>query len=100
MAIKTVKTKVTLDDQPLAFINSRPPEARRAIRAALRAVERGDREPEPLEERLEGFFKLKVGSYRLVLEARPSVSGPAFRVLFAEKRSVVYVVFAQLQGLG
>ena len=94
-----MKTRVTLDDQPLAFINARAPEARRAFRAALRAVERGVRQPEPLEERLEGFYKLKVGSYRLILEALPSAAGPAFHVLFAEKRDVVYVVFTQLQGL-
>jgi len=94
-----VKTSVTLDDQPLAFINSRPPEARRLLRAALRAVENGGRQPEPLDAEFEGFYKVKVAHYRLVLQPRPTESGPGWRVLCAEKRNIVYVVFTQLQGL-
>ena len=55
--------------------------------------------PEPLEDQLEGFYKLKVADYRMILQAVPTGSGPAFRVIFAERRSLVYVLFSQLLGL-
>jgi len=35
----------------------------------------------------------------MILQAVPGGSGPGFRVVFAERRSVVYVVFSQLLGV-
>lgn len=95
-----MKISLTLDDQPLAFLRRQPPEARQALRAALHAVEAGEREPVALEGELDGFYKVRVGSYRLVLAALPGAEGPRYRVIFAEKRDVVYVLFAELLGLG
>ena len=94
-----MKTRVTLDDQPLKFIRQQAPDSRRALREALHAVETGKSFPEPLEDQLEGFYKLKVVGYRMVLQAVPGGSGPRFRVVFAERRSVVYVLFSQLLGI-
>ena len=90
-----MKTRVTLDDQPLKFIRQQAPDSRRALREALHAIEAGKRFPEPLE----GFYKLRVAGYRMVLQAVPGGSGPGFRVIFAERRSVVYVLFSQLLGI-
>ena len=94
-----MKTRVTLDDQPLKFIRQQAPGSRRALREALHAVEAGRRFPEPLEGQLEGFYKLRVAGYRMVLQAVPGGSGPGFRVIFAERRNVVYVLFSQLLGI-
>lgn len=94
-----MKVKVTLDDQPLAFIRSQAPETRRALRDALHGVEKGERHPEPLEAELAGFFKLKVGGHRMILQSVASETGPALRVIFAEKREAVYALFSQLLGL-
>ena len=94
-----MKTRVTLDDQPLKFIRQQAPDSRRALREALHAVETGKTFPEPLEDPLAGFYKLKVGGYRMILQAVPGGSGPGFRVIFAERRNVVYVLFSQLLGI-
>ncbi len=94
-----MKTRVTLDDQPLKFIRQQAPDSRRALREALHAVEAGKTFPAPLEDQLEGFYKLRVAGYRMILQAVPGGSGPGFRVVFAERRSVVYVVFSQLLGV-
>jgi mRNA-degrading endonuclease RelE of RelBE toxin-antitoxin system len=94
-----MKTKVTLDDQPLDFIRRQPPEAKRALREALHQVEAGKSIPAPLGDELEGFGKVKVGDYRLVLQSLPGGYGPAFRVVFAERRKYVYVLFSQIIGL-
>ena len=91
-----MKISVTLDDQPRDFIRRQPPEAKRALRDALRAVESGQIFPEALGGELDGFYKVKVGVVRMVLEALAGESGPRFRVVFAEKRNVVYVLFSQL----
>ena len=94
-----MKTRVTLDDQPLKFIRQQAPHSRRASREALHAIEAGRTFPEPLEDRLEGFYKLKVADYRMILQAVAGGSGPGFRVIFAERRSLVYVLFSQLLGM-
>lgn len=95
-----MKTKVTLDDQPLDFIRRQPPDTKRALREALRAVESRQAFPIPLEDDLEGFYKVRVGDYRLILQSVPGDSGPGFRVLFAERRRFAYVLFSQIMGLG
>ena len=94
-----MKTRVTLDDQPLKFIRQQAPDSRRALREALHAVETGKTFPEPLEDPLAGFYKLKVAGYRMILQAVPGSAGPGFRVIFAERRTVVYVLFSQLLGI-
>jgi len=94
-----MKIKVTLDDRPLAFIRCQSPDSRRALREALHAVEKGEAFPEPLENQLEGFYKFKVSDFRLILQSVPSETGPGLRVVFAERRAVVYELFRRLLGL-
>jgi mRNA-degrading endonuclease RelE of RelBE toxin-antitoxin system len=94
-----MKTGVTLDEQPLKFIRQQAPDSRRALREALHAVEAGKTFPEPLEDQLQGFYKLKVAGYRMILQAVPGGSGPGLRVIFAERRSGVYVLFSQLMSI-
>lgn len=94
-----MKIRVTLDEQPLEFIRRQPPELRRALREALHAIEGGKAFPEPLEDQLEGFYKVKVSDCRMILQAVSGQSGPHLRVIFAERRKVVYVLFSQLLGL-
>jgi len=93
------KLKITIEQQPLEFIRRQPPENRKRLRDVLRAVERGTVFPEPLEDELEGFHKLKVERFRLILQSVTSRDGPGFRVVFAERRKVVYEMFSQLLGL-
>lgn len=91
-----MKIEVTLDDQPLAFIRRQTPDARKALREALHEVERGCWVPIALTDELEGFYKLRVGSFRLILHATERAG---FRVIFAERRNVVYELFSQILGL-
>jgi mRNA-degrading endonuclease RelE of RelBE toxin-antitoxin system len=94
-----MKIKITIEQQPLDFIRRQPPENRKRLRDILRAVERGSVFPTPLEDELEGFYKLKVDSFRLILQSVATRDGPGFRVVFAERRKVVYEIFSQLLGL-
>jgi mRNA-degrading endonuclease RelE of RelBE toxin-antitoxin system len=94
-----MKIKVTLEQQPVDFIKRQPPQSRKRLRDALHAVERGSTFPEPLEDKLEGFYKLKVENFRLILQSITGKDGPCFRVVFAERRKAVYEMFSQLLGL-
>jgi mRNA-degrading endonuclease RelE of RelBE toxin-antitoxin system len=95
-----MKIEVLVEAQPLAFIRHQPPDARKKLRAAIHAVERGDSFPDPLDDELEGFYKLRVENYRLILKHESGDKAPLFKVVFAERRSVVYEIFRQIIALG
>ena len=94
-----MKNKVILEDQVVAFVQRQPPETRRRLREALHAVEDGKVFPEPLEDDLEGFYKLKSDRCRIIMQAETSNEGPVWKAVFAERRAVVYEIFKQILGL-
>jgi len=94
-----MKTEVLIEEQPRAFIQRQPPDARKQLRQALHALANGGVFPELLEDELEGFYKLKVGRHRLILRMDSSRARPRFKVVFAERRKVVYELFSQILGL-
>ena len=94
-----MKIEVLVEAQPLAFIRRQSPDARKRLRAAIHAIERGDFFPDPVEDELEGFYKLRVEDGRLILKHESGSKAPLFKVVFAERRSVVYEMFCQIVGL-
>jgi mRNA-degrading endonuclease RelE of RelBE toxin-antitoxin system len=64
-----MRLKITIEQQPLEFIRRQPPANRKRLREVLRAVERGSVFPDPLEDELEGFYKVRVERYRLILQS-------------------------------
>jgi hypothetical protein len=91
--------RVTLEPQPVEFIGRQPPARRKRLRDILHEVESGKLYPEPLFDELDGFYKLKIEGYRMIIQHSSGDSGPFFRVVFAERRGVVYELFKQLIGL-
>ena len=94
-----MKIEVIIEEQPLAFIRRQSPDARKRIRMAIHDIERGAAFPEPLEDELEGFYKVRVENCRLILKHESGGAAPLFKVVFAERRSVVYELFRQIIGL-
>ena len=94
-----MRIEVIIEEQPREFIQRQPPETRKQLRDALHALENGKVFPEPLEDELEGFYKLKVNCYRLILQSEPGKAGPRFKIVFAERRKAVYELFSQILGL-
>jgi hypothetical protein len=94
-----MKIEVLVEAQPLAFIRRQSPDARKRLRAAIHAIERGDSFPDPLDDELEGFSKVRMEDCRLILQHEPGDKAPLFKVVFAERRSVVYEMFRQIIGL-
>ena len=97
--MKTKKIEVIIEAQPLAFIRRQPPDARKKLRTAIHAIERGEFFPEPLDDELEGFYKMRVENCRLILKHESGEKAPLFKVVFAERRSVVYEMFRQIIAL-
>jgi len=66
------------------------------LREALRALamERGD--IRALESPLQDYHRLRVGSYRIIFAYRISRKRRSIQCIYAERRSAVYEVFAQL----
>jgi hypothetical protein len=97
--MKMTKIEVIIEEQPLAFIRLQSPDARKRLRAAIYAIECGDSFPDPLDDELEGFYKLRVENCRLILKHEPGDKAPLLKVVFAERRSVVYELFRQIIGM-
>jgi len=91
--------RVTIEPQPREFIRRQPPTVRQQLREIIHAIERGEIFPEPLDEELEGFYKVRVENCRLIVQHFAGEAGPFFRVVFIERRSVVYEMFRQIIAL-
>ena len=94
-----MKNKLLVEDQVAAFIQRQPPQTRCRIREALHAVENGEVFPEPLEDELEGFYKLKIDRIRIIMKIDSGSAGPVIRAVFSERRRMVYQIFSQILSL-
>jgi mRNA-degrading endonuclease RelE of RelBE toxin-antitoxin system len=77
--------------QVAGFVRRTAPEPRRRLRRALRDLEKGKGDIKPLEGPLQDYFRLRVWSYRVILSYGPSST---IDCIFAERRGIVYEVFA------
>ena len=85
---------IQLSEQILNFVRGQTPETRHRLRLALRKLseERGD--IRALEGPLQGFHRFRVGSYRIAFAYIPG--SHAIRCIFAQQRSVVYLLMEDL----
>ena len=79
--------KFTESSQVSSFRKRLHPEQRRAFKLAFRELAAGKGEVAPLEDELSGYYRLRVGHYRMVF--RYTTAGE-IRCLFVERREVIY----------
>jgi len=79
--------KVLLSEQVDGFRARLHPEQRRAIKQALRQLAAGKGDFAPLDDELSGYFRLRVGEYRIVFRYDET---DAIRCIFAERRKLIY----------
>ena len=84
--------KIKLSEQVAAFVRSLAPDPRHKLRSALKALAKGKGDIKPLEGALASYSRLRVLSYRVILFF---TSGNEIECVFAERRSIVYEVFAE-----
>lgn len=81
--------KVIVSEQVLARLGKLHPDQRREVRRALRDLAKGGGDTKELAGVLVGFYRLRVGRYRLVYR----YAARQIEVFFFEHRSVVYELF-------
>jgi len=91
-----MKIKVELDPQVAGFVRALAPDPRKRLSAALRGLEHEQGDLKQLEANLAGYARLRVGSYRVVVRFYAQGGQRVARCVFAEKRSVVYELFAEI----
>lgn len=89
-------TKVEISSQVEHFVKALAPEPRRTVRSALRRLVGGKGDVKALEGELADFSRLRVGSYRIIFHTESGSEGRVIRCDFAEKRAIVYEVFAEI----
>lgn len=87
--------KIEVEQQVLDFVGSLAPEPRRLIREALRKLEQEKGDIRALEGELEGFYRLRVGRYRIIFCYQRERRVRQIRCVYAAHRTLIYEVFAQ-----
>jgi mRNA interferase RelE/StbE len=82
---------IKLSQQVIEFIQSLPPEPRHQLRLALKGLAKGQGDIKELEGPLANYSRLRVSGYRVILFYRMPNT---IECIFAERRSIVYEVFA------
>jgi mRNA interferase RelE/StbE len=92
--------KVNISEQVRGFVLCLAPEPRKRLRQALRLLEVEKGDIKALEHELQGFFRLRVRSYRVILAYREEQSAGTIEIdcLFCERRSIVYEVFTAMNS--
>jgi mRNA-degrading endonuclease RelE of RelBE toxin-antitoxin system len=88
--------KILASDQVAKWLRNLPPEPKQRVRTALKGLERWQGDIKPLRGELEGFYRLRVGGYRIVCR---KISGALARLEYADTHDVVYEAFRQLRLL-
>jgi len=85
--------KISASDQVAAWLTALPPQTKKRVRAALRALVKGKGDIKGLQGDLEGFSRLRIGGIRIL---HRQVSARETRLEYANTRDAVYEMFRQL----
>jgi mRNA-degrading endonuclease RelE of RelBE toxin-antitoxin system len=91
--------RISASEPVQLWLQGLPPETKQRVRRALKALGDGRArrlDVKPLRGELEGFYRLRIGDYRMVYHLEPR---PIVRLDYADLRDVVYDVFRQLRAL-
>ena len=88
--------RILASDQVARWLRSLPPQPKQRVRTALKGLVRWQGDIKELRGELEGFYRLRVGGYRIVCRM---ISRSLVRLEYADTRDVVYEAFRQLRLL-
>ena len=81
--------KVLVSEQIIARLRTLHPEHRKAVRVGLRQLAKGAGDTKELAGPLAGFYRLRIGRYRIVYRYQEN----HIEAIFLEQRSIVYELF-------
>jgi mRNA-degrading endonuclease RelE of RelBE toxin-antitoxin system len=82
--------QVELRESVKTFYEKLAPAERRAIKQALKRLGKEQGDIRSLRDRLEGYYRLRVGTYRIILRY---LDGRRIECVYMNARSVVYEIF-------
>lgn len=85
--------RISASEQVAEWFTALPPQTKRRVRLALRALTKGKGDIKGLRGPLEGFCRLRVGGMQIIFR---QVSSKEIRLDHAQTRDVVYEVFVRL----
>lgn len=85
--------RISASEQVAAWLVGLPPQPKRRVRLALRALAKGKGDIKGLHEPLEGFNRLRVGGLRIIYR---QVSGTEILLEYANTRDVVYELYERI----
>ena len=90
--------RILASEQVQSWLTGLPPETKRRVRAALKELAAGSAacDRKTLREELEGFYRLRIGNYRIVYHVQ---SGQTLCLDYADLRDEVYEAFRRLRAL-
>ena len=91
-----MKTKVRVETQVEKFVKALAPHPRRRLRLAIRALADDCGDLKSLDGSLAGFSRLRISGYRVIYAERIERGSRVIECLFAERRALVYELFAKL----
>lgn len=84
---------VRIQQEVFDFLRKLPPQPRHALRVAIKGLARESGDIKALSEELDGFFRLRVGTYRVIFEYEIIAGRRMITCVFAGPRKWIYEVF-------
>ena len=95
-----MKTRVIVTARVRDFLRSLAPEPRRKLWRAIKELADDKGDVKLLEEKLSGFWRLRVGKIRVIYEIKTVGGTRVIFCFYANYRSIVYVILEQLLASG
>lgn len=81
--------RIRISDQVADYIRQLPPTPKKRVRSGLRGLENLEGDLKDLEHPLEGYCRLRVYQFRVILK----IQTDSVDCIFIERRSIVYEIF-------
>jgi mRNA-degrading endonuclease RelE of RelBE toxin-antitoxin system len=91
-----MRTRIRIEAQVEAFVKSLAPDPRQRLRLAIKGLAGGRGDLKALEGTLAGYVRLSVTGYRVIYKERTERGVRVIDCIFAERRALVYEIFARL----
>jgi mRNA-degrading endonuclease RelE of RelBE toxin-antitoxin system len=91
-----MKTEVLVAERVRLYVRSQAPAPRQALHRAVKALAKDQGDIKRLEGKLSGWSRLRVTEHRVLFRETADRGVRKINCVFAEKRSVVYEMFAEL----
>ena len=84
---------VRVQEELVDYLRRLAPQPRHALRLAIKNLANETGDIKPLTDELEGFYRLRVGSHRVIFEYQIIAGSRVITCIFAGPRKWIYEVF-------